>query len=356
MPGSLREGARQVRDIPRKEGAVAQGICERVWDAPEIYRVRLPFSNLKKAESNCYIVKAGKESLIVDTGANTPEGRTRLLDALSDSGVDFASATLFLTHLHFDHAELTGSCIPAGARIVASEEGVASRMPEARAAIQREFYRRMRGHGAFARDASDYAECNAETAFLDPAAYDMRYAAAGDEVRVGGMAFQVLEIPGHTPDSLALYQPDTRLLFCGDAVLPDSTPSVDAFPGSRDGYGLFLGSLDALRPLPVACALPGHGGPLSGPSFTARIDAIAAKKAAKCEAMLNLIVDYPDETGEALARRTAGADRGRWCALSRISRYYAMLESFVLIQHLVLTGQVERIADFERGAYRYRIL
>ena len=75
--------------------------------------------------------------------------------------------------------------------MVASEEGVASRMPEARAAIQREFYRRMRGHGSSSRDASDYAECNAETAFLDPAAHDMRYAAAGDEVRVGGMAFQV---------------------------------------------------------------------------------------------------------------------------------------------------------------------
>jgi glyoxylase-like metal-dependent hydrolase (beta-lactamase superfamily II) len=86
-------------------------------------------------------------------------------------------------------------------------------------------------------------------------------------VDLGDRAFRVLELPGHSPDSIALFDERDGIFFAGDAIyddtllddLPDSDPAA-----CRD-------TMRRLIDLPIRI---GHGG--HGPSFDqTRMQAIA---------------------------------------------------------------------------------
>lgn len=79
---------------------------------------------------------------------------------------------------------------------------------------------------------------------------------AGDTVAVGKLAFRVLAVPGHTPDSIALY--GHGLVASGDTLLVGGLARAD-FRGS-DPAQLFESVKRELLTLPDATVvLPGHG-------------------------------------------------------------------------------------------------
>jgi glyoxylase-like metal-dependent hydrolase (beta-lactamase superfamily II) len=64
--------------------------------------------------------------------------------------------------------------------------------------------------------------CSGPPAGLDTAAFHTRawqatrFVADGERLDLGGRVLEVLHVPGHTPDALALLDRDHRLLFTGD--------------------------------------------------------------------------------------------------------------------------------------------
>jgi len=78
---------------------------------------------------------------------------------------------------------------------------------------------------------------------------------AGDEVAVGSLRFGVLEVPGHTVDSIALF--GHGIVICGDTLFAGAVARSD-FRGS-DAASLFESIRDHLLTLPDDTAvLPGH--------------------------------------------------------------------------------------------------
>jgi glyoxylase-like metal-dependent hydrolase (beta-lactamase superfamily II) len=80
----------------------------------------------------------------------------------------------------------------------------------------------------------------------------------GDVVDLGDRRFRVLELPGHSPDSIALYDEKDGLLFSGDAIYDDEL--IDDLPDSD--RAAYRATMRRLLDLPVRV---GHGG--HGPSF-----------------------------------------------------------------------------------------
>ncbi|MES0024006.1 MULTISPECIES: MBL fold metallo-hydrolase [unclassified Mesorhizobium] len=80
----------------------------------------------------------------------------------------------------------------------------------------------------------------------------------GDIVDLGDRQFRVLHLPGHSPDSIALFDEADGLFFAGDAIY-DSTLIDDLPDSSRPDYRR---TMQRLLDLPVRL---GHGG--HGPSF-----------------------------------------------------------------------------------------
>ena len=83
---------------------------------------------------------------------------------------------------------------------------------------------------------------------------------------VNGPRIEVLITPGHSPGSVCLYLPDSKVLVSGDVVFPGSIGRMDMAGGSvrqmRD-------SIERLSTLDIEYILPGHSS-MSGPLVSGR--------------------------------------------------------------------------------------
>lgn len=52
----------------------------------------------------------------------------------------------------------------------------------------------------------------------------------GDEIKVGKLTLHVLNVPGHSPGSIALYEPENGVVFVGDVLMRGTIGRTD-FPG-----------------------------------------------------------------------------------------------------------------------------
>ncbi len=77
----------------------------------------------------------------------------------------------------------------------------------------------------------------------------------GEMIRMGERWFEVIHMPGHSDDSIVLYNSDEGVLFAGD------TPLVINSPGGTYNQG-FVQALKALCRKHVKVVYSGHGDPL----------------------------------------------------------------------------------------------
>ena len=87
--------------------------------------------------------------------------------------------------------------------------------------------------------------------------------APGDTLRAGGMDWQVLEAPGHDPDSVMLFEPGHGLLISADALWENGFGLVFPELAGEQGFADTARVLDAIERLPVRWVVPGHGAPFS---------------------------------------------------------------------------------------------
>ena len=112
--------------------------------------------------------------------------------------------------------------------------------------------------------------------------------AAGSEIEMGGLTWQMLAVPGHDMEALGFYNPEQRILISGDALWENGFGVI--FPellGEADGLASTRATLEMLARLPVDTVIPGHGAPFVAVDaaferafrrlemFTAEIDKLA---------------------------------------------------------------------------------
>lgn len=82
---------------------------------------------------------------------------------------------------------------------------------------------------------------------------------APGEVDIGRRRWQVIASPGHDPMSVALYQPDLRLLISADALWEDGFGVVFPEIEGESAFDDVAATLDVFAGLPVRWVVPGHG-------------------------------------------------------------------------------------------------
>lgn len=103
-------------------------------------------------------------------------------------------------------------------------------------------------------------------AWRSPGAEPTSLVAEGDVIDLGDRRMEVLHVPGHTPGSIALWEPEAGLLFSGDTVYADDRLSFDDADAA-------IASLWRLRDLPVRTVYGGHGRSVGADEFRALVDA-----------------------------------------------------------------------------------
>jgi glyoxylase-like metal-dependent hydrolase (beta-lactamase superfamily II) len=167
----------------------------------------------------------------------------------------------------------------------------------------------------------------------------------GDVVSVGGRELRAIWTPGHTRGHLVFHDAANRLLFAGDHVLPHITPSL-GFEPFADGRALelFLVSLAAVRDLPVARVLPGHGPVFD--DLAGRVDELLAHHRRRLASCVGVIADNGANSAHAVASQLTWTSRDRlFTELDAFNRMLAVTETVTHLEWLVGTGRLTRGGD-----------
>lgn len=217
--------------------------------------------------ANIWHVRGIDRDLVVDAGLGVASLRDHVPALFENNPI------LVISHAHLDHV---GSAAEFDERWMHSAASVDSAMPatlngpELGALL-----------GLDGSQLPDLLITSVPTGF-DPAAYSIETAQAtktladGDEIHLGDRVLTVLHLPGHTPDSICLYDEANRLLFSGD-VLYDDVLLDELHESNIDEY---IDSMRRLRALPVLTVYPGHGDPLDGERMRALIDQYLGERSA----------------------------------------------------------------------------
>jgi glyoxylase-like metal-dependent hydrolase (beta-lactamase superfamily II) len=230
---------------------------EVVEVVPEVWRFRVPLDLPSPDHLYVHVIVGDDgQPIVVDTGLRGSEAA--LLEGLGSvvAARDFAVLT---THGHIDHWGLAAMLKPqvlahAGCRpslrFADADASLRSAGPpwstQPWAAEIRSVF------GGLAEMASGIPEI----------------VALEDGRRLGG--WEVLWTPGHCPGHICLWRESDGVLLCGDLLLPEHTPNVQASLDGRDALADFLASLEIVASLPVTLVLPAHGEPYRDAAARAR--------------------------------------------------------------------------------------
>ena len=196
---------------------------------------------------NSYIMETKNNIFVIDS--NIERTRKSQDDIFSLLPVKEKPMTVLLTHGHWDHAGLCGYLKDKyGAKILANKdsEKMMSDKPYQLTAL----YDRFAPQFPFADGIRDIY--NEE--FTHPAKPD-GYLKDGDVFTDEGFTLKVMAMPGHCKDELSFYNPENRLLFCGDTV---QGRGYDGNPALYDDAAALRKSLKMIRELNPMSLYGGH--------------------------------------------------------------------------------------------------
>jgi glyoxylase-like metal-dependent hydrolase (beta-lactamase superfamily II) len=187
-----------------------------------------------------YLIHAGDEALLVDTGMGIGDIR-QLTEELTDAPIRVVN-----THSHYDHV---------GDDHRFSHVAIHKRE---RSAVERgvepERVAKLVGEGSFKIPVPEGFV--PQEYHIRPASVD-RTLSDGDKLSIGELQFEVLHTPGHSPGSICLWEASKKWLFSGDTIY--CGPLFAQLPHSDLGdYVRSMSRLCGLAPR-VRLVLPGHG-------------------------------------------------------------------------------------------------
>jgi glyoxylase-like metal-dependent hydrolase (beta-lactamase superfamily II) len=166
---------------------------------PGVYLIE----GLRGNSANVYLLASGEELTLVDSGL--PGAADQIAAQLQEKGYSLSHLqTIVLTHSHGDH---TGSAAELARRSSAQIMAHRDEVPYIEQTEPLPFGSLLKRLSNWLGDRVLFrrAPCKVDRALQN-----------GDVIEaLGGV--RVIHTPGHTPGSIALYQPERRILFCGDA-------------------------------------------------------------------------------------------------------------------------------------------
>ena len=178
-------------------------------------------------QENCHFAIHAGQAVVIDPGDEAP----RLIEAIDALGVEVAA--ILLTHTHFDHV---GAVAP-----VARATGAEVWCPELEVPVLADImtYVPWPGFGPFESYDADHT------------------VAGGETLSLGGIEFEVLFTPGHSPGHVTYAVPGA--IFSGDVLFQGSVGRTDLPGGDHATLMRTLATLVDALPDETA-VYPGHMG------------------------------------------------------------------------------------------------
>ena len=230
----------------------------KLHEAPDIYNIKIPLPKNALRDLNVYVIVSEGEALVIDTGFRMEDCRVPLLEGLQELGIPMEKLSLFITHMHSDHAGQIDLFTPYGCKVYMNTEDI-ERLKQTLSGAARErlnaLYLR---HGFPEKELAEANLRNPIYAYAPSSAEMMIGVEDGQELSIGSEKLRCLKTPGHTPGHTCLYMEKDQILFAGDHILYDITPNITTWSGMEDSLGAYMDSIKRTLSLPIAIAYPAH--------------------------------------------------------------------------------------------------
>jgi glyoxylase-like metal-dependent hydrolase (beta-lactamase superfamily II) len=322
---------------------------------PGIYRMPLPLPVPNLSHINTYLVKGNNDYLLIDTGWNTAESFDSLKKQLAELGIKGKEISrIVVTHAHPDHYGLAGklkNLFNATLYFHHLEKDFIETRYVSMEELIRELGRWLERNGVPPERLTELTQASLPLLkFVTPAMPDVTLY-GGEVITGGGFSLNVLPTPGHAPGHICLYEPDKKILFSGDHILPTITPHVGLHPQSGSNpLGDYLDSLNRLEQMEVNLVLPGHEQPFT--EFKERIEGITLHHRLRNAEILAALNSEAKTAFELSTEITWLHDVNGvgWYKLGNWDKRMAILETLAHLEAMRAKGEMEK---FNRDDIRY---
>jgi glyoxylase-like metal-dependent hydrolase (beta-lactamase superfamily II) len=274
---------------------------------PGLWSVPVPIPDNPLRYVLVHLLELDDGVAVVDTGWNTDDAWTALVDglALAGYGVTDVRAAL-ITHIHPDHYGLAGRLREASGAWVALHPADAALLPGRYGAGVDAVVAQMRGLltacGVPAEVVAELSEASMGIREWVTQAEPDVLLEHGRRLDLPGWDLVPLHTPGHSPGHVCFLDRERRLLLSGDHVLPRISPNISVH-AQQQGNPLadFLDSLRAVRDLDVEEVLPAHEWRFA--PLAARVDELLEHHAHRLDVVERDVLDHPGATCWEITRR-----------------------------------------------------
>jgi glyoxylase-like metal-dependent hydrolase (beta-lactamase superfamily II) len=317
--------------------------------SPGLYQSKLPFQGNPLRDINVYIIKNQAQALMVDNGIDLAETRQELLKDIRQLDLDLAQTDFFITHGHPDHCSNTPFLAHPESQIYMGQADI-EMLNYGSAEMQALHARRDKYMGLPEGDFFQDNSFKAVHPMHDQVVKDGRKIstrADGDIIKCGDYTFTCIETPGHSAGHLCLYEPNKKILLCGDHILQKITSVILPHYENDNPLREYLESLEKVLKLDINLALPAHRSLI--PNAKERIKAIQHHHTVRLNEILTILSGNRLNTYQIAARMHWDVPYPNWEDFPLWQRVIATAEADAHLRYLMEKGRV-RVDDSAQPA------
>ncbi|MDP4158745.1 MAG: MBL fold metallo-hydrolase [Bacillota bacterium] len=312
---------------------------------PNIFKNEIPLPKNPLRAINSYIILSESRNLIIDTGFNTPECQAELMSGLEKLNVDLNKTDLFITHMHADHSGLAPVLKKFGVPTIYFSQVDGELLNQT---SQRDtFYISLNRILGFEDDNS--ASFGKEFGTRQTKPLEFTPLSEGNQLVLGDYCLEVVDIPGHTPGHIGLYERNHKLFFCGDHILDEITPNITFWGFEQDILATYFTSLKKVYEYEIDYLFTAHRKILK--DHQKRIIEIQNHHDIRLKEILNILQDGRKTPGKIAASMHWDLSHKSWDDFPHPQKWFASGEALSHLEHLVYIGLVDRIEEGRTFTY-----
>ena len=318
-----------------------------------IYLAELPLPNNPLKYLNFYIVKGQEKDMIIDTGFNREDTKDEILKIFDKLNLKPEKTILFLSHLHSDHTGLASYMEEIGLTVYASKlDGYLLNNSVEKTDLM---WRDTIQQGIWQGLEEDQLDLEDHPGFKFRPTAHLNFVPAipGEYIQIGDYDFEIIDLKGHTPGIVGLYERKHKILFCGDHILGKITPNI-TFWGFQygDSLGIYLKSLDYVYNMDVDYLFSSHRFLID--NHRERISELYKHHDKRLDEAREALKKSGRSTVRTVTKQLHWDIKSKnWDEFPKSQKWFAAGESHAHLEHLRALGEVTM--DVEDGVLYYSI-